>query len=96
MILNEGFSQARAQNGQQRNDFEFIDFVKQSVYDVLGIRRLNEKSEKISKKVGRHVQFLEHEEMGRNIQQDLDDLEERMERVWKLVTSSCYEENVWN
>lgn len=94
VILNEGFSQARAQSGQQRNDFEFIDFVKQNVYDVLGIRRLNEKSEKLPKKDGRHVQFLEHEEMGRNIQRDLDDLEERVERVWKLVTSSYYEENV--
>lgn len=92
VILNEGFSRARAQSGEQKNDFEFVDFVIQNVYEVLGIRRLNEKSEKNSKKDGRHVRFLENEERGRDIQQDLDDLEEKVERMWKLVN----EDNVWN
>ena len=91
VILNDGFSRAKAKNDAQQNAFEFIDFIKNTVNEMLGIRRLNV-AKKISTSVkSRRVKFDE-KNLATNVEYTLMNLEKKVDKLLNLVQSERFEE----
>ena len=97
VILNDGFSRARAKNDTQQNAFEFLDFMKSTVSEFLGIRRLNAaKKESVSSvKSQRHVRFKVEKSMT-NVERKLKKLEKKAEELLNIVQSDSFEETFYD
>ena len=97
VILNDGFSRARAANDTQRNAFEFLDFVKSTVSEFLGIRRLNpaKKESVTSVKSKRRVRFKVEKSM-KNVESKLKKLEKKAEKLLNIVLSDSFEETFYD
>ncbi len=94
-ILNDGFSRAKAKNETQRNAFEFFDFMKNTVNELLGIRRLNvAKKKSISSVKSRRVKF--QGETSVNVEHTLKKLETKVEKLLNIVLSDSFEETSYD
>lgn len=96
VILNDGFSRAKAKNDTQRNAFEFFDFLKNSLQEFLGVRRLNASNKTcvsvVKREKTRRVQFKEREASD-NVDYLLKKLEEKVEHLLNVVQSDSFHEN---
>ena len=91
VVLNDGFSRAQAETNTQQNEFEFFDFVKNTVNELLGIRRLNvAKKVSISSTKKRNVK---DQESISNVELMLKNLETKVEKMLDIVQRDSFDES---
>ncbi|XP_028413115.1 uncharacterized protein LOC114535974 [Dendronephthya gigantea] len=96
-ILNDGFSRARAKNDRQRNAFDFFDFIRNTVNELLGIRRQRIANKAVNKSSPkrRRVRF-EDEAARTNVENMLAKMETKMEKLLNLVQSDLLEDSFYD
>lgn len=91
VVLNDGFSRAQAETSTQQNAFEFFDFVKSTVNELLGIRRLNvAKKVSVSSMKKRSVQ---DKKSISNVKLMLKNLETKVDKMLDIVQRDSFDES---
>ena len=91
VILNDGFSRAQAKTDMEKNAFEFFDFVKGTVNELLGIRRLNV-AKKISVSSEKSQRAKDKKSMN-NVECMLKKMETKVEKMLNIVQRDSFDDS---